>query len=300
MRLVATVGALVLCAKLLAQAPATLSGAHDTAPSPSEKFPAEWYLAQDPYHPSPVAETTSGSASSAGAPFIGTIVMSASLPGQTPRVATMREFTMRDSAGRLRTEEEFNDYGRPISNASQVMRQISVNDVVAHCSFDWVEPATKESDKRAIVQCFPRRVASQVDGVECKQPDSEKGKRHDGPEIRQPDGMESKMTRQVPEVLHDFPWETLQIEPLGQKIIAGLTAFGIRQTLINTQVNAGQPQVTEIWWSPKIKEILKATPIGDTLGRMATEMTDINLKEPDPALFYPPIGYKIVTGALPF
>jgi hypothetical protein len=106
--------------------------------------------------------------------------------------------------------------------------------------------------------------------------------------------MEAKMTRQVAETTHPFPSQTLQIEPLGQKVVAGLKAFGIRQTLTDPNIYAGVPQVTEIWWSPEIKEILLAKPIGEPVGRYTIEMMDIKVQEPDPALFYPPTGYKIV------
>jgi hypothetical protein len=102
------------------------------------------------------------------------------------------------------------------------------------------------------------------------------------------------MTRQVAETTHPFPSQTLQIEPLGQKVVAGLKAFGIRQTLTDPNIYSGVPQVTEIWWSPEIKEILPAKPIGEPAGRYTIEMMDIKVQEPDPALFYPPAGYKIV------
>jgi hypothetical protein len=92
----------------------------------------------------------------------------------------------------------------------------------------------------------------------------------------------------------------MQIEPLGEKTIAGVKALGIRQTLTDAHISSGKPQVTEIWWSPEIKEMLEAKPIGDPAGRPTIEMIDIQRNEPDPAQFYPPVGYKIVTGALPF
>ena len=42
--------------------------------------------------------------------------------------------------------------------------------------------------------------------------------------------------------------------------------------------------------------MLEAKPIGDPAGRFTIEMTVIKRQEPDAALFYPPAGYKIVTG----
>ncbi len=277
MRLGATVGLLVLCAKLMAQTPPAPTGRLDVAPPPSEKFPADWYAAQDPYHPAPDGGVVQTNAPVVRAPFSGTTVMSSavSVPGRPPMKARMRTFTMRDSAGRTRTEEELAPQmeGMPATPASLVNRQIEVNDVVTHCSFRWVEPARTEADKTASVQCGPRTVTMQ------------------------PDGMEGKMARQVAETVHPFPWQTMQIEPLGEKVVAGVKALGIRQTVTDAHMNAGQPQVTEIeiWWSPEIKQMVEMKPIGDPAGRPAIEMTDIKRGEPDPALFYPPAGYKIVT-----
>jgi hypothetical protein len=273
MRLVGMVGALMLCARLLAQAPPAPTGRLDTAPPPSEKFPAEWYSAQDPYHPLPEGGATNSDAPVVGAPFSGTSVMSTeiSVPGSAPRFSRMREFTMRDSAGRTRTEEEFEVDGMPAALASQMKKQIEVNDVVTHCSFRWVEPARSEAEKTATVQCLPRTVTLR------------------------PDGMESKMSRQMAETDHPYPGVTSQIEPLGEKVIAGVRALGIRVTTTDAHSDAGQPQITEMWWSPEIKEVVEIKPIGDPAGRPTTEMTDIKRQEPDPALFYPPDGYKIVT-----
>lgn len=278
MRLGATAAALVLCAKLVAQAPPTPTGWLDTAPPPSEKFPAEWYSAQDPYYPLPDGGVVHTNAPVVGAPFSGTAVMSSevAVPGRPPMKGRTRTFTMRDSAGRTRTEELAPEMdGRPTMRPDLGNGQIriEVNDVVTHCSFRWVEPARAEADKTASVQCLPRTVTMQ------------------------PDGMESKMTRQMAETVHPFPWQTSQIEPLGEKVIAGVKALGIRQTVTDTHMSAGQPQVMEIWWSPEIKEILEAKPFGDATGRFTIDMTDIKRLEPDPALFYPPAGYKIVTGS---
>ena len=274
MRLGAALGLLVVCARLAAQTPPTPTGWLDTAPPPSERFPAEWYTAQDPYHPSPDGGVVHTNAPVVGAPFSWTTVMSSevSMPGHAPMISRMRTFGMRDSSGRTRTEEGLvpEVERMPATPASLGNRQIEVNDVVTHCSFRWVEPARTEGDKTASVQCLPRTVTMQ------------------------PDGMEGKMTRQIAETLHPYPWETAQIEPLGEKLIAGVKAVGVRQTLTDTHASPGQSQVTEIWWSPEIREMVEMKPVGDPTGRPMIEMTDIKRQEPDPALFYPPVGYKII------
>jgi hypothetical protein len=279
MRLGVMVGTLASCASLMAQTPPMPTGWLDTAPPPSEKFPVEWYSTQDPYHPTPDGGVVHTDAPVIGAPFTGTIVVSgqASVPGRPSVASRMRTVMVRDSAGRTRIEMlPLEVDGVLARTPGGPIGKIEVNDAATHCTFGWVEPPQTGVGKAASVRCLPRTIRFQADG------------------------MESKMTKQVAETLHPFPWQTLQIEPLGEKIVAGMKAVGIRQTLADTQTSPGQPQVTEIWWSPEIKEILVSKPVGDATGRSTIEMTDIKRLEPDPALFYPPAGYKIVSGAPPF
>jgi hypothetical protein len=280
MRWSATVFMLGLCGSLVAQTQAATS-----APS-SEKFPSEWYAesAQDPYHPLPPYNPLYATASAHIAPYSAVTFLFSEPPtsGGTKTTYGGRTLTMRDSAWRLRTDEEV-QMGVVGKNGAapsvKVVNQVEVNDPIAHCSFRWVEPAHGDTENTATVQCQPRSTAV---------PPSQQRP------ATQIDPTEAKMTRQVAETLHEFPGQTLQIEPLGQKIVAGLKAFGIRQTLIDTNRYSGAPQVTEIWWSPEIKEILLAKPIGEPAGRLGIEMRDIKLQEPDPSLFYPPAGYNIV------
>src|ERR1017187_7265456 len=190
MRLGATVGALVLCVKFVAQAPTVPTGRLDTAPPPSEKFPAEWYSEQDPYHQLPEGGAVHTTAPVVGVPFSGTTVMSTYVDEQGRMTLKVRIIRMRDSAGRTRTETHGLEMeGMPAQRPDQKNGQIEVEvkDTVTHCNFTWTEPATTEADKTAAVQCGPRTVT--------RLPDE--------------DGMESKMTRQVAETTHPFPWQTI-------------------------------------------------------------------------------------------
>jgi hypothetical protein len=279
-------GVLIFCARSAAQAPPTSKGLLDAAQPQPDKFPAEWYseAAQDPYHPLPPFNPLYTSTPTPITPFSAVTVTSSEIlaAGGTQTIYGNRTLTMRDSAWRLRTDEERQivEVGKNGAASSvRVVSQVEVNDPVAHCSFRWVEPARDNAEKIVTVQCQPRSTTVQLPHKQA---------------AAQPDPMEAKMTRQIAETTHPFPGQSLQIEPLGQKVVAGLKAFGIRQTLTDPNMYAGVPQVTEIWWSPDIKEILLAKPIGDPAGRLGIEMRDIKLQEPDSALFYPPAGYKIV------
>jgi hypothetical protein len=80
----------------------------------------------------------------------------------------------------------------------------------------------------------------------------------------------------------------------------GLDCLGMRSTVTTTlPSNAGvQPppreMVIERWWSPELNEVVWFGPVPAQSGLPTFELTDIHPGEPDPALFYPPAGYKIV------
>jgi hypothetical protein len=235
----------------------------DTAPPSSERFPAAWYPAENSY--------TVTTAPVTGAPFTGLLVMTTKMSrggGHPPLETQMRTVTMRDRAGRTRTEEG----GVEAGGRDQLgYRQIEVNDVVRHCTFRWVEPVREASRQVAQVSCLSRKLGWQDDG------------------------MTAKMTRQIPEVIDVFPGQADRIEPLGERTVAGMRALGVRQTRTSTAADGKTSgSAMEIWWSPELKEILEVQPIGDGLDLPGFEMKDFRRGEPDEALFYPPVGWRIL------
>lgn len=265
MRSVKLLGFLMLCAiKSVAQASAP-TATIDVAPPPSDKFPAQWYPAEE----SPVL--TSTTAPTVGAPFTATMVMSTevTVPGYGSAISKMRTVIIRDSAGRTRTEDgsvpEIDGLPHPPSNV--VKKQIEVNDAVEHCRFEWAERAATEAEKTATVQCLPREITVE------------------------PDGMEATVLKQAAQTITAIPGRTVQIEPLGEKVIAGMRALGIRETTTASQTAGATKSAVEVWWSPEIKQMLETKPIGDSSG-IVIEMTDMKREEPDPALFIPPPGSR--------
>ena len=254
---------------------ATSHAREEVAPAPTARFPAEWYPpasdAED------MAIVTGSEPPVLGAPFSATTVMTTQMSlgaGRAPVEGRIIDVTIRDTMGNTRTEE---------SGAGERMRRIAVNDVVHHCSFEWTEPvsdapgptpADGDAAKVAMVRCSPLRLKRYVSDA--------------------PDPMEVKMMRATPDVIRD-PLNTYQMQPLGERTMLGVRAVGQRQTRLKKDV-AGQEQfefTVDLWWSPELKEILSAKPVGDPTIVPAIEMKELRRGEPDAALFYPPAGWRI-------
>jgi hypothetical protein len=90
-------------------------------------------------------------------------------------------------------------------------------------------------------------------------------------------------------------------QPLGMRKFGDVEAVGVRRTKTTTNAQSGEvtKSVTEIWYSPELKELLELKEIPDPKMKEANsllpdvELTEIQRKEPDAALFYPPAGYDI-------
>ena len=92
---------------------------------------------------------------------------------------------------------------------------------------------------------------------------------------------------------HPSTTETDHNEPLGVRTFDGVRATGVRHTRViqATGSESAQTLVTDFWVSTEMKEVvaMRVPPMGYML-----ELRDIKLREPDPKMFYPPAGYKIV------
>lgn len=88
-------------------------------------------------------------------------------------------------------------------------------------------------------------------------------------------------------------------EDLGQKMIGELEALGSREI---TTINAGaignqraEPIVKEFWYSPRLGinlVVKRFDPRSSAIQNFVME--NVNLSEPDPKTFEPPVNYKIV------
>lgn len=92
---------------------------------------------------------------------------------------------------------------------------------------------------------------------------------------------------------------TLTREDLGRKEIEGIDAVGTREI---TTLNAGvfgndkpQPVVKEFWYSPRLQINLVTQRFDPRVSSAQNiTVTNLNLNEPDPKLFEPPAGFRIL------
>jgi hypothetical protein len=87
-------------------------------------------------------------------------------------------------------------------------------------------------------------------------------------------------------------------ENLGQKEINGLTAYGMRWTMtpLETVEPSDLPETTtELWKSKEFDFDLVKVTSGPKYGSEREELSDLQRGDPDPALFEPPLGYKVET-----
>lgn len=225
--------------------------------TPSERFPASWYPADNnvTYTETPVT----------GAPYEA-LRVTAGQSGSGTRVA-------RDSAGRVH-EEEPQPRLRPDGSLVQT-REVSVEDPVSHCRFQWMEPWAASGPPTATVQCMP-------------------------PTLHYNGGaMWQSLIADAPREEHPDPSRTIRVAPLGERVIEGVRAVGTMRTILQEDGTGGPVQTSsvEVWASSELKEVvaMHQTPVGINM-----DLHEIVRHEPDAALFYPPAGYRIqVLGTTP-
>jgi hypothetical protein len=88
-------------------------------------------------------------------------------------------------------------------------------------------------------------------------------------------------------------------EALGQKTIESLDVVGSREV---TTINAGaignekaEPIVKEFWYSPRLQINVITKRFDPRVSAIQDfEVGNISLTEPDPKMFEPPVGYRMV------
>lgn len=240
-----------------------LVGKH-TAPAPSARFPADWYPPDGKLEPT-------------GGPIIGQPYSATLLTTIVPEGALrpyIKSFQARDSAGRMREEEPEGEADQ--SGKMQNIRVITVADPVTHCSFSWKEPWIAPGQPTADVFCGPRKIyyTSAMSKFLA--------------------AMKVAVFRANEE--NSQPDQTSQSEVLKEKMLNGVRVVGLKFTLIKKGKDSGflKKYVNEVWFSPELNEIVLNKTMPEADG-MNTELININRSEPDERMFYPPVGYKIVS-----
>ena len=195
-------------------------------------------------------------------------------------------FQARDSRGRTRDETEM---PRPDGHGGIVTaHEITVHDVVSHCTFSWMEPWAAPGEPTATVTCQPRTM------------------RYTRQNIWEDALSVPAETRQA----HGSVFERLPARPCGD-----LTCEGFRNTRttalphLNAQTalqtaHSTTPDVfptikvvSEVWYSTEL-QLMISMKIAHEGGPPSPEVPSFELvhiqrHEPGAALFYPPEGYVI-------
>jgi hypothetical protein len=216
----------------------------------------------------PDNDVTSTMAPVKGAPYEARTMMGGPQPGM---MIEQEALHARDSAGRTRIDTLIDTLQTRLKDGVPVtVHDVEIDDPISHCSFHWLEPWVDKSEPTATVSCMPRTL------------------HYSG----QPMWLSFASMQAAEE--HPSSMETDRNEPLGVRTFDGVRATGVRHTRIIQAVPTGKPQtiVTEIWVSSEMKEVVALYPKAPD--SYSLELRDIQLREPDARLFYPPANYTIV------
>jgi hypothetical protein len=258
----------------------------DTAPPPSARFPASWYPAPSPATVYSVDLVT-------GAPYTATLLTTGHYLNQATHATTAvvkSTLQARDSRGRTHDETEMQ---RPDGHGGIVTaHEITVHDVVSHCTFSWMEPWVAPGPPTATVTCQPRTI------------------RYTRQNLWEDALSVPAETRQA----HGSVFERLPARPCGD-----LTCEGFRNTKTTavSHLTASQSAhatatpdlvptikvVSEVWYSTEL-QLMISMKIAHEGGPPSPEVPSFELvhierHEPGAALFYPPEGYVIQPTPIP-
>lgn len=230
------------------------------APPPSDRFPAKWY-------PRAGAGIEVAPAPVTGHPYTATVGLFTSQTGKKLNQQSMG-FQARDRFGRTRSEAESGRFSR--GDQAVKTKTVQVSDPVSHCDFMWKQPTTDVEmppDMRvAIVTCRPQTLS-----------------------YKELDLAKLAMDA-IPEGVSQHGDTTTTAQHLAPVKVDGVLVNRLR--VGNSRLD-GQGQVkkwsTETWYSPELREIVR---IGNE-EEGYTGLSDIQLIDPDPNLFYPPDGFRI-------
>ncbi len=234
------------------------------APPPSDRFPAKWYPRVDDGRQVAFAPVE-------GHPF--TALTGPIMPptGKTSGQQSIG-FQARDRFGRTRSENESGGYWTEEQMVKT--KSVVVSDPVSHCDFHWTQPMTAVEmppDMRvALVTCRPQTLLYKEDNIlEAVLESVSEGVTHNG-------GTTTKAEHLAP----------IQMDSLTIK----------RLRVTNTTIDVhGQTKewLTETWYSPELREVVRMGTEMGTEDDGYTGLSNIQLKDPDPNLFYPPDDFRI-------
>jgi hypothetical protein len=176
------------------------------------------------------------------------------------------QFIWRDAAGRTRTEERQADKATNPCQANVVR----IEDPVAGYLYEI--DTFNHVVHRVAVKTWRMRTAGEI------------AANHDA----RPSGPEGGPARTT--------------EAIGKQVMSGVTVVGTRETTTYPVGSRGNDRpmtsAAESWYAPGLALVISNTDT-DATHKSVRQLKDLTTAEPDPALFQPPAGYKIVdeTGA---
>jgi hypothetical protein len=207
------------------------------------------------------------------APFTGTVVNESTqtLSDGNRIVSSSSGFQARDSQGRTRREETLGKIG-PLQ--VEAPKTIVISDPVAHVGYILLP---KERQAHAL----KRNEGASANVIELKK------KLEVRTEERHRLGGANEETKT--DVKH---------EDLGMQGVEGVACHGTRETVTIPAGEVGNERpiviTTETWTSDDLHGVVLKKHTDPRYGETVYRLTNIKLGEPDPALFQPPSGFKII------
>lgn len=200
-----------------------------------------------------------------------------SLVEKTTQVRTLADGTtmtthreqrrMRDSEGRTRTEMG------AVKDGQFELQNVSLVDPVARISVTMFVIG-----KTAIVTHFPEPKAPTPPTPEQK-------------------AQMAEMRAKAEAYRKEHPAQPPNLEDLQPETIAGVYATGRRLTMTIPAGREGNDRdihvVEDTWTSPDLKIRMRSTTDDPRMGKLTTEVTELERNEPDPSLFQVPADYKV-------
>jgi hypothetical protein len=249
----------------------------DTAPAPTDRFPATWYPeSDDKTYPLRIVKDR---------PFTAVLITTDRYES-SGQIITHQSSTVqaRDAAGRTHREDDgglqSDSQGRSIPQ-----RSITVTDPVSHCSFRWTEPEVESEKSFAFVHCMPRTI-------------------HYTHQDTWEDFLLADLVA-APKDERGADGSIHRSEVLGKRTFGDAEAEGMKHTATGKidETGAIWTRITEFWYSRDICELVQLTFVDSSeLLLSKTEavpyvaLTKIKRIEPGSSLFYPPLGFEIRPG----
>ena len=215
-----------------------------------------------------------------GAPYSATIILKAvrRLADGNQVVQTSTGAIARDSQGRTRQELPL-----PL-NSPNLPHVVIIEDPMAHTSYALNladKTAQKMSDAESIPGADKRTFAFSVMHMGGVASDSNQ-------KLSSGFVVQGASEASSPE----------SIENLGTETMEEVTVTGVRttRTIPSGQIGNAEPItiVTEVWSSPDLKTTVHSKRDDPLMGEVTFQLINISRVEPDPSLFIPPPGFKVL------